>query len=545
MRATAPFPPARVAAAAIAAAALLASSPGLAGAAPGDLDPTFDRDGKTILSAVNSVPVAVLVQPDGKIVLAGSTADGNTGAWRLNPDGSPDRSFDRDGAAIVDFGWEEYASSAALQSDGKLVVVSDHAVARFEVDGSLDETFDPGGPDGDGKKVLPVELGQGRRSVHAVIVQRDGKIALPSTYYPNNEPGSDFTITRLRPDGSLDGTVFELADFGEWDEATAAAAAPDDTIVVVGTTTPVDGVGSVIAVARYKSDGSLDQTFAAAGKTTLGPGEPTAVLVQPDGRVLVASTSDAGDPFVTRLTHDGAPDATFGDGGTAAGGFVGERLGRGGAAALRPDGTIFITGTAANASAVAVGRLSPGGMPDTGFGLGGSATIEFGLASLAGAAALQPDGKLVVTGATLAGVSAVIGVARLLGDPPALPTGSHEPISDGPGSHDPGQLKAPRTPRCAGRRATIVGTPGRDTLRGTRRADVIVGLGGDDQVLARGGNDVVCGGAGDDRLSGGPGRDRLRGQQGRDRLTGGAGRDRCAGDSGGDRASGCERTSSL
>lgn len=88
--------------------------------------------------------------------------------------------------------------------------------------------------------------------------------------------------------------------------------------------------------------------------------------------------------------------------------------------------------------------------------------------------------------------------------------------------------------RCAGARATIVGTAGRDLLRGTPRRDVIAALGGNDRVLGLGGNDLIClgpgadrasGGAGADRILGGPGRDRLLGGPGRDRLLGGPGRD--------------------
>ena len=81
-------------------------------------------------------------------------------------------------------------------------------------------------------------------------------------------------------------------------------------------------------------------------------------------------------------------------------------------------------------------------------------------------------------------------------------------------------------PRCAGKRATIVGSAGRDVLRGTRRRDVIAGLGGNDVIAAARGNDTVCAGAGNDRVSGGSGRDRLSGGAGRDTCLGGPGRDR-------------------
>jgi uncharacterized delta-60 repeat protein len=526
MRATPIAPPlcsprraAAVAATVIAVAAMLIIAPVFARAAAGDLDPTFSHDGKAILSQVNAVPGGVLVQPDGRIVLAGSTAREEAGVWRLNPDGTPDRGFDGDGAAVVDFDEGVYASAAALQPDGRILVAGgDGEIARFDGDGSLDETFDPGGPEGDGKKVIETGIG-------AVVVQRDGKIALPGAY-PVAGAASDFTIVRLRPDGSLDGTDFERADFGGEDHPGAATQGPDGTIVVVGTSIAGGAIARVIAVARYNSDGRLDKTFAQTGKTTLGPGSPTSVLVQPDGRILVVSRSALGDPFITRLTSDGRRDLTFGDAGTAAGGFAGEPAATDIAAALRPDGTIFVAGSEVYGAALAVGRLSPGGALDTGFGSGGSTSIAFGLASVGAAAALQPDGKLVVAGATQVGIGVNLAVARLLGDPPALPDGSKDP---GPGQQ-------PLTPRCAGRRATIVGTGGRDTLRGTRRADVIAAVGGDDRVLARGGNDLVCGGAGNDRLSGGPGRDR---------LVGGAGRDRCAGDAGRDRARQCERRRSL
>jgi hypothetical protein len=73
--------------------------------------------------------------------------------------------------------------------------------------------------------------------------------------------------------------------------------------------------------------------------------------------------------------------------------------------------------------------------------------------------------------------------------------------------------------RCAGKRATIVGTRGDDRLRGTKAADVIAGLRGDDVIKGRRGKDTICGGRGRDRLRGGPGRDRLRGGPGRDKRS--------------------------
>lgn len=88
--------------------------------------------------------------------------------------------------------------------------------------------------------------------------------------------------------------------------------------------------------------------------------------------------------------------------------------------------------------------------------------------------------------------------------------------------------------RCAGLKATIVGTAGPDVLRGTARADVIAGLGGNDTISGLGGNDVVCGGAGNDTIAGGAGNDRLAGEAGNDRLDGGPGNDALSGGPGND-----------
>ncbi|MGI9540241.1 MAG: calcium-binding protein [Miltoncostaeaceae bacterium] len=99
---------------------------------------------------------------------------------------------------------------------------------------------------------------------------------------------------------------------------------------------------------------------------------------------------------------------------------------------------------------------------------------------------------------------------------------------------------APPSPRsapvvfCAGRAATIVGTPRRDTLRGTNGRDVIAARGGNDVVRAGRGADLVCLGSGNDRGFGGPGNDRIIGERGRDVIAGGSGRDRLEGRVGAD-----------
>jgi Ca2+-binding RTX toxin-like protein len=94
------------------------------------------------------------------------------------------------------------------------------------------------------------------------------------------------------------------------------------------------------------------------------------------------------------------------------------------------------------------------------------------------------------------------------------------------------------TPRCFGKRATIVGTRRADVLKGTSRPDVIVGLGGNDVMRGRGGDDRICGGKGNDALVAAGGDDLLAGEDGSDSLAGGGAFDVLIGGPGGDTLNG-------
>jgi uncharacterized delta-60 repeat protein len=531
--------------AAVVAMLAASASAGVAHASPGDLDASFDGDGKkTIDYGGDDSANAVALQPDAKIVLAGGGGPNSDFAvTRLNPVGSFDTSFDGDGTAGADFGGFDYGRAAALQPDGKIVVAGyttvndDVAVARFNRDGSLDASFDPGGADGPGKKTFGYG---GNDRARAVLVAPDGKIVVAGTGNANY----DFVVTRLNSDGSFDasfdGDGTAGFDFGGVDDGDAVAAQPDGRLVVAGET----GIKSDVAVARFNPTGpadmTLDATFDGDGVTTFGYGGndgAQALALQPDGKIVVAGYG-GGAVAVTRLLPDGSPDPTFDGDGSAeikVGGLGYGDIGH--AVALAPDGKIVVAGSAEfsdDNTDFALVRLQPGGALDTTFSFDGKTTLNYGGYDGAAAVALQPDGRIVVAGHT--SVNYDIAVARLEGDPPPAKGGG--PGAGGPGAGGSGSgpgRSATRVPRCAGRRATIVGTAGRDALRGTPRADVIVALGGNDSVAALGGRDIVCGGKGNDRLVGGSGADRLDGEQGQDTLSGGTGNDRLSGGPGRDR----------
>src|SRR5947208_8071390 len=97
-------------------------------AAPGDLDSTFDSDGRvtTDFAGNSDVPFALAIQTDGKLVVAGRTWTGTKFDFalaRYNPDGSLDSTFDFDGRVTTAFpGGSAEAFALAIQADGNLVV---------------------------------------------------------------------------------------------------------------------------------------------------------------------------------------------------------------------------------------------------------------------------------------------------------------------------------------------------------------------------------------------------------------------------------------
>lgn len=280
--------------------------------ANGVVDTTFGTNGvvlTTVAAATNPQGAyALAVQPDGKLVAAGDVF-GSLVLARFEGNGTLDTSFDGDGLASVpgfsvgpDYSGTE-AASLVLQADGKLVVGGRHggylAVARVNPDGSPDTTFD-----GDG--VVSTPVGSEFYSYAAgVAVQADGKV-VAAGYAFAGDGRYDFAVVRYNPDGALD-TTFDgdgmvMTAVGERnDEARAVAIQADGKIVVAGfsesgaASSPFTGPDE-FALARYNTDGSLDGTFGAGGIVRTFVRESYdrayAVAIQPgDGKLVVAGSA--------------------------------------------------------------------------------------------------------------------------------------------------------------------------------------------------------------------------------------------------------------
>jgi len=247
--------------------------------------------------------------------------------------------------------------------------------------GDLDTTFDSG--------IVTTKVGsQNGSTANRLAQQSDGKILIVGA--ADNFTSGEFGIARYTVDGSLDasfGTAGKVTtDFsGLYDEAFDVAVQGDGAIVVVGRAQ--DGSGQDgFGIARYTSDGELDASFGTGGKvyTTHATGNKAfarGVAIQSDGKIVVSgyeadSVSGVESPMLARYNSDGSLDTRFdGDGRLLTAYSTGSDAAFG--VAIQPDGKIVVsghisTGTKQN---FAVARFNNDAMLDTTFGTGGKYDI--------------------------------------------------------------------------------------------------------------------------------------------------------------------------
>jgi len=142
----------------------------------------------------------VTLQGDGKIVTTGTSAVGNGDfvVIRYNINGTLDNNFGTLGIITTDFnGNDDEPYSVVIQGDGKIVVAGlthitgvnlDFAVARYNSGGTLDNTFGTGG-----KVTTPV--GTANDWATSMALQSDGKIVVAG-YIDDGAGTDDIAIVR-------------------------------------------------------------------------------------------------------------------------------------------------------------------------------------------------------------------------------------------------------------------------------------------------------------------------------------------------------------
>jgi uncharacterized delta-60 repeat protein len=389
----------------------------------GSVDTSFG--GGPVITAVNAgedYARAIAVQPDGKIVVAGSTITSQQGSdfavARYNRDGTLDADFNAGGkvtTALTHLTDEGYA--VALQADGKILVagsttegtnVQRFAVVRYNSNGSLDTGFGTSG-----KAVTPFASGPDR--AYAIAIQPDGKIVVGGEATITGS-GQDFALVRYNTDGSLD------TGFGTGGKVLTAikSAAGRDAINALALQT-IGGETRIVAaggdgdflLARYTANGGLDSSFGTGGKvaSVFGStiGSAFAVTTTSDGKIVVAGYS-SNDFSLARLTETGAPDSSFGTAGKVVTPLNASNADLATAVAVQSDGKIVAAGWvnagASSAADFAVLRYDSAGAPDTSFGTGGTVITSVAApnkSDKANALALQPDDRVPVVRILVAG----------------------------------------------------------------------------------------------------------------------------------------------
>lgn len=275
--------------------------------AQGELDVNFGNQGKVLTPGLNGAAIlakSVVVQNDGRILVGGSMSTPSGGSKiivrRYSADGVPETNFGSGGIASMDIGERDVGGSVLLQPDGKIVVAgstftanrSRIVVIRFTDTGLPDQSFGTGGRE-------LTEVGPGNAYGNDAALQPNGAIVVAGYTHANEK--YDFAIVRYYFNGKLDrnfGTEGKvITDFGSaWDQGEAVALQDDGSIVVAGQVGagPSFPTNRSFAVARYTSAGILDPSFNGTGvtKTVIGLNDYAhGVAIQSDTKIVAAGTT--------------------------------------------------------------------------------------------------------------------------------------------------------------------------------------------------------------------------------------------------------------
>lgn len=353
----------------------------------GSLDLSFGTVGYVRTNFPVNAPttyVSSAIQADGKIVTIG-TVDGDFAIARYNTDGTLDNSFSGDGMTTVSFGSSnDRGSDVAIAPDGKIVVVGTLGpaigMARLNPDGSLDHSLSGNIFGFPGKAITPIGFFGG--FAVAVSLQADGKIVAGGWEVGPFVRGvgliEHMVVVRYNADGSSD-TGFGVNGirtiiFTQLDRAADMVLQPDGKIVIAGTAGQQNPFGEVnIIVSRLNPDGSADPAFNGGGVTThINTDVAGAIALQPDGKLIVAGRAGA-YALLLRYNPDGTLDNSFsGDGKLIV--DIGVVPGLFSAVTLQHDGKIIVGGGADN---FVLMRFNPDGTPDNSFSEDGMVTTDF------------------------------------------------------------------------------------------------------------------------------------------------------------------------
>jgi uncharacterized delta-60 repeat protein len=368
----------------------------------GQLDNSFGGDGKRLVPIPKGGDTygqqySVAVQPDRKIILAGTIYTGGSDAHsfvsRLWPNGGFNRRFGRDGT--VQLGGRTYEMT--LQPDGKIILVGEVAcveqgcrnrflVQRLNRDGTRDRSFA-----GDGTKSFYFPYSDA--AAYSVDIDSRERIVVAGFV---DHSDYNLALARLLPNGRFD------RNFGTDGRVVVWA---DDGVTLIGHSVAVTGedwvvpAGSEFVAALFGRAGGLRKKFGAGGFVPRPGYSAKDVDVLKDGRI-VSLGGQQGNPTALRLLPDGSPDDSFGNAGVASfddGGTEGGAVHRGRPLLLWEE--LYSDGSFGWAG-FGLGRFTRGGLPDPSFGNSGVVRVFFSDIVYPTDVAIGPNSEIVAVGKT-------------------------------------------------------------------------------------------------------------------------------------------------
>ena len=378
---------------------------------PGTIDSSFGQAGIVITPTYSTFISDLAIQPDGKIISAGSFQNSGYRDYafaRYNTDGTLDNTFGTDGIAIVaPSPNHDELNAIRIQPDGKIIAAGyeetifakpGFCLVRLNSNGTLDASFGNGG-------IVTTSIDSNSCRAKSVLVQNDGKILAAGTI-SNDAIQFRFLLTRYNPDGSLDisfGNDGIVITFNDNAFCYGIAMQQDGKIIAIGELNEVFNDDAILV--RYNTDGTLDNSFGNNGIliTDLGGHESIFdVIVQNDGKILVSGTAGSvgdGDFLIMRYNSDGSFDNTFGSNGVVTYSYTTTSDDGIANITLQNDGKIIVTGNTSWFGIAGVFlRYNSNGTMDSTFGTNGIVTIPEENYSL-GQVRLQNDGKILLSGA--------------------------------------------------------------------------------------------------------------------------------------------------
>jgi uncharacterized delta-60 repeat protein len=378
--------------------------------ASGDLDTSFSYDAKLITDIIGGIdiPGGVVLQPDGKIIVAGYTelgTDNDFALVRYLSGGNLDSTFDIDGIVTTEFLTPDGANAVAIQSNGRIITTGqtrgELALLRYKKNGALDDAFGLG----NGKQITSIgttAIGRGvvMNADHSVVVASEAVIANSRSVALSKYNTLGKTVLGFGTAGVRTATIAQgCGPFG-------ITLQPDGKMLVAGWAD--NGHDLDFAVMRFDPRGDLDNTFGNAGSviTVFGDGDNVArgLVLQPDGKIVIGgyaafrSSYDNSDLYynlaAARYNADGTLDKTFNDDGVVSTAVGANATGH--AVAVDQLGRVLVAGTSDGQFAIV--RYKPNGQCDGTFGNNGVVTTAIGASAVANGVVTQPDGKIVVAG---------------------------------------------------------------------------------------------------------------------------------------------------